>query len=293
MPAFLPNDSDASDPRLHIPAGGRPHGGTEEAGEGVQALLERALGLPLGTGRVAEAGIPAGGADAGRSDGPSDAVVQTHLLPRSPGERTHLRGLAAGLALVVALGIAYVAVDRIESGRGRGSPPRETESGGDESGTTTETAGPNTAGSVERLLSVVPAEWRGSCRPAPGLDEHAMASVSCAPVPDGLSVVELHAFEDVSRMRARYATVAAARAPSGRSGAPRCASGRREERGWAAPEAPRRKAGRYACRIDDGAATLWWTTDRARVMVRAVRPDADLEALFDWWLSGEVIVESR
>jgi len=68
-------------------------------------------------------------------------------------------------------------------------------------------------------------------------------------------------------------------------GEPRCASGHREERGWARPERPGSAAGRYACRIEDGFASMWWTADSSGVLVHAVRTDANLAALFDWWRS--------
>jgi hypothetical protein len=67
-----------------------------------------------------------------------------------------------------------------------------------------------------------------------------------------------------------------------RQGPPACARGRPDERAWSRPETPGAVAGRYRCRIEDGAAAIWWT-DEHGVVAHAVAGDHDLAGLFAWW----------
>ena len=274
---------------LHDPAaggeGGRRIGGPVDAvaEDDVQALLERALGLPPGSGRVAVAGAaesaPLSVAQTGDPGGAAAA------LPR-PAARVHDRGtarrrLTAGLLLVAALGAAYLVVTRVDT-----APATGTSQG-------TSVTSVATAGTADRtrsdpvgdLLARLPVAWRTSCRSAPGLDEVATGAVSCTPLGGNLARVEMRVFGSPIRMQERYAALAVEDLPPGRTGEPRCASGHREERGWARPERPGSAAGRYACRIEDGFASMWWTADSSGVLVHAVRTDANLAALFDWWRS--------
>jgi hypothetical protein len=69
------------------------------------------------------------------------------------------------------------------------------------------------------------------------------------------------------------------------SGPPACAHGGEEERAWSRPAAPARAVGRYACRIEDGRAAMWWTIEDRGLLAHAVAPDADLASLFEWWES--------
>jgi len=75
--------------------------------------------------------------------------------------------------------------------------------------------------------------------------------------------------------------------PSRKSATPRCATGGEEERSWSRPAAPGRAVGRYACRIEQGRATMWWTVvDRGLLAhVTAAGSGNDLSSLFAWWES--------
>jgi hypothetical protein len=69
------------------------------------------------------------------------------------------------------------------------------------------------------------------------------------------------------------------------SGPPKCALGAEEERSWSRPAAPRRAVGRYACRIEQGRAVMWWTVDAPGLLAHAISPGSDLTSLFAWWES--------
>jgi hypothetical protein len=70
-----------------------------------------------------------------------------------------------------------------------------------------------------------------------------------------------------------------------RSGGARCVEGTADERAWSRPARPRRAVGRFACRVENGRAAMWWTVADRGVLDHAVAPDDDLAALFAWWLS--------
>lgn len=258
----------------------------------VATLLERAMGIPPGSGRVAgsepDRHQPAAVPDPCAAD-----RLRVAPLPQRGNSR---RGLVAGVALVAVLAAAYAFVSGSDRGpAARASGEREARAEvtpGSEGLPSAESGGPDAspvtlpvADRAAALLGQVPVAWRSSCRVAPGLDGMAVASLSCTPGIAGLAVVELRAFGGVGEMRARYRAVAARGVPAPTRGAARCASGRPEERGWATPGDPDRMAGRYACRMEDGAAGLWWTADGAGVLVHAVRADGDLAELFRWWRS--------
>jgi hypothetical protein len=88
----------------------------------------------------------------------------------------------------------------------------------------------------------------------------------------------LLAIADASRT---YVSSSGARITS-RQGPPACAQGRPDERAWSRPETPLAVAGRYRCRVEDGAAAIWWT-DEHGVVAHAVAGDHDLGHLFVWW----------
>jgi hypothetical protein len=71
--------------------------------------------------------------------------------------------------------------------------------------------------------------------------------------------------------------------PAPGSGAPRCARGGEEERSWSRPGAPRTAVGRYACRIEQGRAAMWWTVEDRGLLAHATSSGADLSSLFAWW----------
>lgn len=261
-----------------------------ESRDDVQALLERALGLPPGAGCVAVAGPPSPPEAAGapRHERSADTVPLVAVTPPRD-RRTGRRGPAAGLVLVGVLAALWVAVQYLDrSPSGTGGAERAV-AGDARVGAVASTAGSvgAPADPAEALFAAVPAAWRTACRSAPGLDDSAVAAISCTPADDGVGRVDVRAFADAALMNDRYSALASRDVTSPRVGAPRCAAGRQEERGWSRPEEPERAAGRYACRIDDGVASLWWTSDAAGVLVHAERTDDDLAALFDWWCSDD------
>lgn len=69
------------------------------------------------------------------------------------------------------------------------------------------------------------------------------------------------------------------------SGPPGCLDGDEDERSWSRPSQPRRVAGRFACRLEQGRAAMWWTVADRGLLAHAVGADADLASLFAWWLS--------
>jgi hypothetical protein len=69
------------------------------------------------------------------------------------------------------------------------------------------------------------------------------------------------------------------------SGPPKCALGSEDERSWSRPSAPLRAVGRYACRIEQGRAVMWWTVDDRGLLAHATASAGDLASLFAWWES--------
>lgn len=79
--------------------------------------------------------------------------------------------------------------------------------------------------------------------------------------------------------------------PVAASGPAACAGGHEEERAWSRPDAPTVTAGRYACRVVEGRAELWWTEDATALLAHATRRDGDLAALFAWWRAGAPVAD--
>lgn len=268
--------------------GGRPTGGAAERAasaapeDDVQVRLERALGIPPGSGCVAVAGQAAAD-ERGSKDSPRGAAAAS----RRPGASTRDPAagrwrIPAGLLVVAALGIAYVVVTRLDRAPAARTSQRSAATSFDafRSAAVAEPSDP-----AEVLLARLPDAWQTSCRVSPGLDAVAAGAITCTPREAKLARVEMRVFRNPDQMRERYNALVAQHVASPRAGRPRCASGRGEERGWSLAESPRLAAGRYACRVDAGAATMWWTADASRLLVHAVRADADLAALFEWWRS--------
>jgi hypothetical protein len=69
------------------------------------------------------------------------------------------------------------------------------------------------------------------------------------------------------------------------TGAPACAKGAEDERSWSRPTEPRVAVGRYACRVEQGRAAMWWTVDDRGLLAHAIATDADLASLYAWWES--------
>ena len=90
---------------------------------------------------------------------------------------------------------------------------------------------------------------------------------------------------DTVRPAFRTAVGAGPGAPAPGARPPACARGAEEERPWSRPAAPRVVAGRYACRVEQGRAAMWWTVDDRGLLAHAVAPDGDLPSLFAWWES--------
>ena len=80
---------------------------------------------------------------------------------------------------------------------------------------------------------------------------------------------------------AAYRTATGAE-PEPKTGAARCVDGEPDERSWSRPEAPARAVGRFSCRVVDGRAEMWWT--EGNTLSHALAPDADIAALYAWWL---------
>ena len=71
--------------------------------------------------------------------------------------------------------------------------------------------------------------------------------------------------------------------PVPETGASRCADGDPDERSWSRPDAPTRVVGRFSCELVDGRAEMWWT--EGGTLSHAIAPDADIAALYAWWLT--------
>ena len=87
------------------------------------------------------------------------------------------------------------------------------------------------------------------------------------------------------RVSAAYKDAIGSIAALSRSGGAGCARGIADERAWSRPAEPRRVAGRFACRSENGRAEMWWTDTDRGVLAHAVSSDRDLASLFEWWLS--------
>ncbi len=208
-------------------------------------------------------------ASAGRRGAhPSGAQAPEETSQRDPEGRgarpTRAKPLVAGL-LVAALAAGWLLVQRTSTNGGGGLavarptppsaadavPPRPAD-------TTALRALLADAGACADLVEPVPA-------------------VQCDI--DGVHLdARLLAVADASRT---YASSSGARITP-RRGPPACAQGRPDERAWSRAETPLVVAGRYRCRIEDGAAAMWWT-DEHGVVAHAVAGDHDLARLFVWW----------
>lgn len=96
---------------------------------------------------------------------------------------------------------------------------------------------------------------------------------------------------DPSRIRVEYQQpadvdgayrVATGAQPEPKTGTSGCAHGVPDERSWSRPGAPEEVVGRFWCGVADGRAEMWWT--EGDTLAHAIAPDADLGALYSWWL---------
>lgn len=109
------------------------------------------------------------------------------------------------------------------------------------------------------------------------------AVVLTCPPPAGMRLVryEVHVTRDA--LERRYRMMAGEPGTTPERGAPACAKGEPDARSWSRAAAPRTVVGWYSCRISSGRAEMWWTDRDALVLGHAVRTDADLATLFEWW----------
>jgi hypothetical protein len=168
--------------------------------------------------------------------------------------------------VVVALAVGWFVTARIGNGDAlaQGSAPATA---------VTTTAGPSPDRAVLELL---PGD--AQCRD----QDRSTATVHCV-----LAGIDVDYRRVTTRaVAATYrATIGMHRTPAGSIGAPACARGGQEERAWSRPDTPRRVAGRYACRVEQGRAAMWWTVDDRGLLAHAIASNGDLASLFAWWSS--------
>jgi hypothetical protein len=182
----------------------------------------------------------------------------------------------AAMVLVGALAVGWIATSH--AGR---AGPRSARSGTARRATATSPSRTDANGSLPALRALVPHGARCSAEPGPGTE----ARCSVADVD-----VEYRLLPTGSLRAAYLAPLApglngGAMALGPGSGPPVCAHGGEEERSWSRPAAPRRAVGRYACRIEQGRAAMWWTVDDRGLLAHARSTGADLASLFAWWES--------
>jgi hypothetical protein len=185
---------------------------------------------------------------------------------------------ALGVVLVVALGIAWVAVRQPSS---RGAAPLERATA-DSSATTaaTTTTAPHPPPPVVHVVAVppwVPRAIAATCRARASAPANVV--VDCTP---GRGVIRLQyrRFSSVTALRNAYAAGAAVRGGVGPS---TCAAGSADERSWSVAASPRVPAGRYRCELVGRRARIVWSNERVAVLGTAGRADADLRSLYQWW----------
>lgn len=190
---------------------------------------------------------------------------RTPLRPRSVSRRGRLRSLAAA-ALVAALAAGWLVVRN-----GGRTAPVAVGAGTTGSSTSTVASGPQRKPSTASLRAHL--GDAGHCVDQSGT----IPAVRCA-----IGGVDVD-FRLVGRTVATAYRRATGATPRPRTGAPVCAAGRPDERSWARAAAPARVIGRYTCEFAQGHAQMWWSDDHG-ILAHAVAPDADLAALFTWWL---------
>jgi hypothetical protein len=174
----------------------------------------------------------------------------------------------AGIALVCALAAGWLVTTCV----GRTSALATAEEAGVGSTTTTGRNGPD-----ESLLRFVAAG--AQCH-----DQDGSVSVTRCSVA-GIDVdYRIMRPESVSAAY-RSAVGSHSVSPGPGRAAPACARGGEEERAWSRPATPGRAAGRYACRVEQGRAAMWWTVDDRGLLAHVIATDADLTSLFRWWES--------
>ena len=171
---------------------------------------------------------------------------------------TRARGGGLGL-LIVALAAGWVVTARMGSASGRPLAVGNRDGAGD-------------AAVSQRLRAVVPA--------AVGCVAQSNSALQCRS--DGFDI-EYRAV-DAGSLSTVYLDAIGSMATSS-AGAPGCARGRSDERAWSTPDRPRQVAGRFACGRAQGRATMWWTVADRGVLARADAPNADIAALYGWWLA--------
>ncbi len=184
--------------------------------------------------------------------------------------------LALGVALVVGLGTAWIAVGK--HGSGGPSPMLDPSTARSPRTATTVVRAPPAR--VEHVVAVppwVPTAIAATCRARASSPSSVI--VDCTP---GRGVVRLQYrnFASVVALRAAYAARSARR---GGVGPPACARGAAEERSWSAAGAPTVPVGRYHCSLAEDRAEIVWFSEPAAVLGVTTRADADLRSLYQWW----------
>ena len=179
--------------------------------------------------------------------------------------------MLAALTLVGGLAVGWIATSRAGGARPRAEPTRPPASSAP-----TTAAAAHAVAAGRSLRAIVPPG--ATCGFGPRTASEAHCSVG--------SVEVDYRLLEPGELSAAY--LAAAGSPSGAgrgagAGAPACARGAEEEHSWSRPAAPRRAVGRYACRIEQGRAAMWWTVDDRGLLAHATSPNADLASLFAWW----------
>jgi hypothetical protein len=184
----------------------------------------------------------------------------------------------AAMVLVGALAVGWIATSRAGHAR---PAPRSARGETAQRATVPSPVRTDANRSLPALRAVVPHGARCSAGPGPGTE--ARCSVAGVDVDYRLL--------PAASLRAAYLAPLAPGLNGGSmalgpgSGPPVCAHGGEEERSWSRPAAPRRAVGRYACRIEQGRAAMWWTVDDRGLLAHATSSGADLTSLFAWWES--------
>jgi hypothetical protein len=202
-------------------------------------------------------------------------AFRARLTRRAPNGRARK---VAAIVLIGALAVGWIATSRAGHADHASRPSRsETPEGAPQTGPVRT----DLNRSLPSLRALVPHGARCSAGPGPGAE--ALCSVAGVDVDYRLL--------PAGALRAAYLAPLAPGLNGGSmalgpgSGPPVCAHGGEEERSWSRPAAPRRAVGRYACRIEQGRAAMWWTVDDRGLLAHATSSGADLTSLFAWWES--------
>ena len=209
------------------------------------------------------------------SDGPARSRTRRR---RSPTRSVGRLRTAAALVLVAALAAAWLltahrrAPGALAAGIDRVAP-RSTVAGSP--------VPTSTPSNGRLLLDLLPTDAR--CADTERAADRTRCSIAGVDVEYRLAATGALQSAYLAAVLPGYAGGASALAAG--SGPPACARGAEDERAWSRPAAPASVAGRYACRIEQGRAAMWWTVDSRGLLAHASAADGDLASLFEWWES--------